>query len=42
MVGDGNVPHLEAGGAVEAKKIAVGIKTEMLVGQQADDGDNAE
>ena len=42
MVGDRNVPHLKAGGAVDAKKIAVGIKAEMLVGQQAHDGDNSE
>ena len=33
MVGDRNVPHLNAGGAVDAEQIAVGIKTEMLVGQ---------
>ena len=42
MVGDRNVAHFKAGGAVDAQKIAVGIKAEVLVGQQADDGDNAQ
>ena len=40
MVARRNVAHLKAGIAVDARQVRVGVEAEVLVIEQADDGNN--